>query len=128
MKWHHQNIQNSQASGGTIASNRGSLQDSSTASSEGNTDGETNSRGSSSGSSPAQRNNSQFEEILAALGSAAYEKRHSGNNMKGTSSGGDGGEDGEQSLAETVGGAMAGAVQKRTTSQVRAYCLESCCH
>ena len=127
MKWHHQNIQNSQASGGTIASNRGSLQDSSTASSEGNTDGETNSR-CSSGSNPAQRNNSQFEEILAALGSAAYEKRHSGNNMKGTSSGGDGGEDGEQSLAETVGGAMAGAVQKRTTSQVRAYCLESCCH
>ena len=108
-----------QASGGTLANNRGSLQDGSATSSEGHTDGESTSRGSSS-SNPAQRNNSQFEEILAALGSAAYEKRHSGNTMRGSSGGGgDGGDGDELSLAETVGGAMAGAVQRRTASQVR---------
>jgi hypothetical protein len=108
-----------QASGGTLAHARASLSEAASGDGDGSGGGSSSEGGSSS---PPQRHKSQFEDILAALGTAAYEKQERERDARAWADGGGG--DGDDvttaaSVAAAVGASMSGAVQKRTTAQVR---------
>jgi hypothetical protein len=106
-----------QASGGTLAHARASLSEAASGDGDGSGGGSSSEGGSSS---PPQRHKSQFEDILAALGTSAYEKQERERDVRAWADGGGDGDDvtTAASVAAAVGASMSGAVQKRTTAQV----------